>query len=85
MYAELIDQLGVLIDTWWNVNPFEPDGDIARPRFNRYMVECKYEMQMLKDYVSMCFNRYMVECKFRIQIFMYNSAFSFNRYMVECK
>ena len=39
----------VLIDTWWNVNIRETDTIYRRTDgFNRYMVECEYEL-LLQD------------------------------------
>ena len=41
--SSAMEKLGVLIDTWWNVNVDYVDnylgGEIS---FNRYMVECEY-------------------------------------------
>ena len=34
-------------------------------RFNRYIVECKYEHYEDNSTEKNCFNRYIVECKFK--------------------
>ena len=60
-----LEQLTVLIDTWWNVN-INFSGKMAQMTtgFNRYMVECEYvEKPRCKDGFYR-FNRYMVECEF---------------------
>ena len=37
----------VLIDTWWNVNEITSSGTMLFTSFNRYMVECEYELAWL--------------------------------------
>ena len=45
----------VLIDTWWNVNPFKLITLITlKARFNRYMVECKSAIVARSSIAASC-------------------------------
>mgnify|MGYP000842980114 CR=1 FL=1 len=54
----------VLIDTWWNVNYNQIYFADKIARFNRYMVECEFDLICERSEPSWSFNRYMVECEF---------------------
>ena len=55
----------VLIDTWWNVNKILAiKSHKILTCFNRYMVECEFQVKGETWITNICFNRYMVECEF---------------------
>ena len=57
--------IGVLIDTWWNVN-YNLNAFLyfKEESFNRYMVECEFTYRITTTKIQNSFNRYMVECEF---------------------
>ena len=75
----------VLIDTWWNVNYNQIYFADKIARFNRYMVECEFDLICERSEPSWSFNRYMVECELYIAHGAAQSSQGFNRYMVECE
>ena len=67
--ADATNKLGVLIDTWWNVNNlFIINYSVKGFSFNRYMVECEFVSDKKGLQVTIGFNRYMVECELIIDL-----------------
>ena len=52
-----------LIDTLWNVNIICDSAEPKTIRINRYIMECKYDWNIVTRYGTYRINRYIMECK----------------------
>ena len=80
-----INNLKVLIDTWWNVNR---SISIVPNNRNPVLIDTWWNVNcgiLYLERIIPSFNRYMVECEFGSGSQIGDQIASFNRYMVECE